>query len=108
MLNDWELRQLAGIEEELSSDKHLGRVLSSSTGIGLACSRVRRHFYPAGFLAGAVAYMGLVMGDAQRGTVGWAVLVLLLVWIFLEVRATGLRGFLLRAMQGASSSYRRE
>lgn len=108
MLNEWEERQLAEIEGQLGSDKHLGRVLAGPSGVGRARLRVRRIFYPAGYLSCALAYMVASMSGGQRGTVGWALLVLLVAWLALEVHATGLRQLLLQSLQGAATPYTRE
>lgn len=87
MLSDWEEQQFARIEHELGSDKALARVLAAPTERERRWLVVRRHFYPAGYLACAFVYMVLAMGGAQLVTLLGALLVAFVVWIVIEVRA---------------------
>ena len=87
MLNDWEERQLADIEHGLSSDRALQRVLAAPTRRERRWHVLRRRFYPAGYLASALAYEVAAMGGAQLRTTGSAVLVVLAAWLVLELRA---------------------
>jgi hypothetical protein len=57
MLEDWEQRELWAIEYELSTDEELAGLLAGPTDRQLWWLAACRHFYPAGYLACAVAYM---------------------------------------------------
>lgn len=86
-MNEWEARELAGIEEELGADTRLAHVLAGPTRRERRWAFLRRRFYPAGFLLCALAYELASMSGAQTVTLLGAVAALLTAWIVAEVRA---------------------
>jgi hypothetical protein len=100
MLDDWEERELAGIERELDSDRALVRLLAAPTRRERRWHTIRRRFYPSGFLACSIAYMLAAMGGAQRRTLVGVVLVAAVAWVVVEVRAVGGQEFLRTGLDG--------
>ena len=91
MLEDWEQRELWAIEDELSTDKELAKVLSGPTDRQLQLLAARRAFYPMGYLTCAVTYMLCSISSTQLGSLAGAGLAGLAGWLVGLVRA-GMEG----------------
>jgi hypothetical protein len=100
MLEDWEARELASIEQGLRSDPGLVRRLAGPTRRERRWCRLERRFYPRGFLLGAVVYMLLALGGGQLPLVLESSGVGLAVWVVLEARVVGVRDFVNAGLQG--------
>ncbi|GAA1545544.1 DUF3040 domain-containing protein [Nocardioides humi] len=87
MLNDWERRSLASIEDELRRDRHLAALLERLGEPEGRRAAFARRFYPLGYLACAVAYMVASTGLGD-GSVLWSGLLCGLgLWGLVEWRA---------------------
>jgi hypothetical protein len=106
MLNDWEQQQLSEMEADLRSDKALGRVLSAPTRRERLWSSFRLHFYPAGYIGCSLVYIFLAMESSLRALVALALLVAFVVGVVLEVRASGLKEFILHGLEGMGGGRR--
>jgi hypothetical protein len=100
MLDDWEAKELAAIERELSSDRALVRSLAGPSRRERRWCRLEQRFYPRGFLLCAVVYMLMALGSGQLPLVLESAAVGLAVWVVLEARAVGIREFVGAGMQG--------
>ena len=73
MLDDWEGRQWAALEERLSADPELTRKAAAIARLSRRRRAFQRRFYPAGYLASALGYMMLAMGGAVAVELFWFV-----------------------------------
>jgi hypothetical protein len=81
MMSEWEIRRLAEIEWELSSDHALAQELAKLSPRRHCAATSWRRNYSTGYLLSALTYMFMSMaGNAARG-LGGLMIAVLIIWI---------------------------
>lgn len=100
MLDDWEQRELAGIGEQLESDRRLARTLSGPSRRQRRHSRLLRVNVSRGYLLCSFMYMFAAMSRFRWPLLVLTSLLISVVLVVLEVRVQGWKHLFLAGLAG--------